>query len=509
MANNKNEARGFAIGIAAYDTVDRFGSANAEFLKGLRGHDYQTGEDFNLSLRKLAGYRINPEYADKNIDQQAGYAAEVLKTSRGNAERRIAGDPVRVQRSEDVAGYGRNHTTFDHVETLDGVAIPGSQSQMKFVNRPDELLDQIARGSGGGKSDLSRYLGVDHLDLPTEQVEAAKAHCRAQAASLREQAAYLESHGRPEQAARYRAEASNYDDLEKKIRDSGITRDEARAHRLDPEWETAKDIGGVAHRAGIEGAKLGAGIGGTISVLTNVFAVHGGDKELSQAAMDVAVDTLGSAGVGYLTAAAGSVIKGCMQQSASAYTRSLAGTAFPSLVVSVSMAVGKSVHRYVKGDIGEAELLEEVGGTASGMLSASMFSVVGQIVIPVPVVGAMVGSMVGYTVSNLFYAAYLDAAAASDQAHAHYQITRRACEAARASAVAYRMQLESVISVQLQIAREQSDQLMQLLGHADSRSSEEFAAAINRFARQLGRDLRFETQSEFDDFMASDEAFAL
>lgn len=509
MANKLNEARGFAIGTALYDTVDRFGSANAEFVKGLRGHDYQTGEDFNLSLRKLAGYKINPEFAEKNIDQQAGYAAEVLKTSRDNAEHRIAGDPTRVQRSEDVPGYGKNNTRFDHVETLDGVVVPGSQSQMKFVNRPDELLDGIARGSGGGKNDLSRYLGVDHLDLPTEQIESAKAHCRAQAASLREQAAHLERNGKPDLAERYRAEASNYEALETKIRDSGISRDEARAHRLDPEWETAKDMGRIAHRAGLEGAKLGAGIGGTILVLTNAIAVHSGDKTFSEAAMDVAVDTLGSAGVGYVTGAAGAVIKGYMQQSASTYTRSLARTSFPALVLSVSMAVGKSVHRYVRGEITEARLIEEVGVTATSMMSASMFSVVGQVVIPIPVVGAMVGSMVGYTVSNLFYEAYIDAARAESEAEAHYVITRRACEAARDAAVAYRLQLEAIVSTQLVIAREQAEELTLILADADSKGSDAFAAAINHFARQLGHQLRFETQAEFDEFMEREEAFAL
>lgn len=509
LGNRKGDTTSFVIGIGAFDTVDRFGSANAEFLKGLRGHDYQTGETLDLGLREIAGYRINPEYAQQNIDQQAGYAAEVLKTSRDNAERMIARERARVRRSEDVPGYGPNNTRVDHVETVDATVVPGTESQMKFVDRPDELLDKIARGHGGGRNDLSRYLDVDHLDLPTEQLEAAKSHCRKQAASLLEQAERMERDGKPELAARYREEAAKYRELEGKIRDSGITRDEARAHRLDPDWETAKDIGRIAHRAGLEGAKLGAGIGGTIAVLTNVIAMHSNEKTLKDAALDAATGTLKSAGVGYVTAAAGSVIKGCMQQSASAYARSLSSTSFPTLVVSVSMATGKSVHRYVRGDIDEAELLKEVGGTASGMLAASAFSVVGQIAIPIPVVGALVGSMVGYTVSNHFYAAYLEAAAACREAEAQYALTRQACEAARAAAKVYQLELEAIIGAQLEIAREQAGSLAELLRDSHSIGVDGFATRVNQFALELGRSLRFESQAEFDRFMATDEPFSL
>lgn len=511
MRDKKDDTTNFVIGVGAFDTVDRFGSASAEFLKGLRGFDRETGESFNLGLREIAGWRVNPnpDYAQQNIDQQAGYAAEVHKVSRDNAEHIIARSSTRVRRSEDVPGYGPNHTRVDHVETAGGTVVPGTESQMKFVVGPATLLDKIARGSGGGKDDLSRYLGVDHLDLPTEQIEAAKAHCRAQAASLLEQAQRVERDGKPELAARFREQAANYRQLENKIRDSGITRDEARAHRLDPEWETAKDIGRIAHRAGLEGAKLGAGIGGTIAVVTNAIAVHSGDKTLKEAALDTATGILRSAGVGYVTAASGSAIKGCMQQSASAYTRSLARTSFPALVVSVSIATGKSVHRYVRGDIDEAGLLEEVGGTATGMLSASMFSVVGQIAIPIPVVGAMVGSMVGYTISNHFYAAYMDAAAACREAEAQYALTRQGCEAARVAAIAYRLELERIITAQLQIAAKQATCLAGLLRDTHAVSADEFAARVNRFAHELGRSLRFETQAEFDAFMASDEPFAL
>jgi hypothetical protein len=55
---------------------------------------------------------------------------------------------------------------------------------MKFVTNTEGLIDKIAAGAGGGKSDYSRYMTVDKLEVPTEQVEEMKAYCRTQTEKL-------------------------------------------------------------------------------------------------------------------------------------------------------------------------------------------------------------------------------------------------------------------------------------------------------------------------------------
>ncbi len=71
----------YAITGALFETTSRYGSAGAEFLKGLRGIDYQTGKEFDRSLRDIKSYKINVDHADQNIKQRARFSAEIAKCS--------------------------------------------------------------------------------------------------------------------------------------------------------------------------------------------------------------------------------------------------------------------------------------------------------------------------------------------------------------------------------------------------------------------------------------------
>lgn len=55
------------------------------------------------------------------------------------------------------------------------------------------------------------------------------------------------------------------------------------------------------------------------------------------------------------------------------------------------------------------------------MLSSTMMATMGQIAIPIPVVGAVLGGMIGYSLSSIFYQAALDSAKRAKEAEANYQ----------------------------------------------------------------------------------------
>lgn len=324
--------------LSTSETVSRFGSANAEFLKGYRGLDNETGQRLSKGLTDIAKHKVNadPAEAAKNIKQQAGFSAEVATTSRDNAEAIINGSKVRTSRSDDLTQYGKNHNVVDRVKILDGKIIDGTQAQMKFVGDRNQLFDRIAREDGK----FSRYRGVK-LELPSEQFEGAESFCREKAQALREQASKVEKHGKPEVAAKLRREANNYDQLAENVRDSGLTTEDAIFYRKHPKFATIRDITNVSHRAGIEGAKYGATIGAAISLITNAFTVAQDKKKLKEAAQDVAIDTAKAGALGYGTAFAGAAIKGTMQQSGNQTLRTLAGTNAPALAVNICLSLGK------------------------------------------------------------------------------------------------------------------------------------------------------------------------
>lgn len=492
--------------LSTSETVSRFGSANAEYIKGFTGVDNETGQRFAKGLADIAKHKVNedPLYAKQNIKQQAGYSAEVATTSRDNAEAIINGSKVRTSRSDDLAQYGKNHNVVDRVQTLDGQVIEGTQTQMKFVGNRDQLLDDIA--SENGK--FARYRGVK-LELPSEQFEGAEAHCREKAVALREQAAKVDAAGKPEVAAKLRRDADNYEQLADNVKDSGLTTDDAIFYREHPELATAMDIAYTSHRAGVEGAKLGAVVGASISVLQNVLSVAQGKQELGDAAFAVATDTATAGALGYGTAFVGAALKGGMQQSGNVTMRNLANTNAPAMAVNVCLSLGSSIKRYVTGEISEAQLLTEVGEKGSGMLASSMMAAVGQVAIPIPFVGAAVGGMIGYTLSSMFYQAALDAARGAQMSRAHLERTRAIQEAARDRIAAEQAALDAFTRREIPQLQRETQQLFSKINATGRVSADQVAAAINEYATLLGKKLQFQTQDEFDDFMDSDSPLVL
>lgn len=503
---HNNDLSNQAISGGLFETVSRHGSAGAEFLKGLRGIDYETGQVFDRSLQQISDYKINPEYVERNIKQQAGFSAEVVSVSKRNAEAIIEGRPERYSRSEDLANYGKNDTAVDIVELLDGQE--RATSQMKFVGDPEGLLKKIACGEGGGKNDLSRYMQVDKLELPSEQVEEMKAHCRAQSEKLKQQAEYARTNGKTELAEKLEKQSANYEQLEGKITDAGLSTDQAVDYRLNPDWETVKDIASVSHRAGIEGAKFGAAIGGGISAITNAIAVYSGNKELNEAITDTAKDTLVSAGVGYGTAFAGTAIKTYMQQSASDTFRALSKTGLPTAIVTACIAACKNVARYAQDEINEAQLAREMGMVATSMLSGAAFAALGQMAIPIPVVGGLIGSMIGYAVTNHFYQGFFNTLQEARLSAERRQLVEMKCAAAAALARRYEHDLKALFAAKVARLDSESRAMFAVLENPDS-SAEALCRSMNRFAEMLGKKISISSMAELDKAMLSDDVLKI
>lgn len=495
-----------SVALSASETVFRYGSANAEFIKGYTGMDNETGQKLTKGLAEIAKHRVNtdPIEAAKNIKQQAGFSAEVAATSRDNAEAVIKGSRIRTSRSDDLPQFGKNHNIVDRVQILDGQVIEGTQAQMKFVGNRDLLLKRIAQEEGK----FSRYRGIK-LELPSEQFEGAEQHCRDKAQQLRLNADRAEQSGKQDVASNLRREAENYDQLASNVRDSGMSTEQAIFYREHPKIATILDIAHSSHRAGIEGAKYGAAIGGSISLLKNLFSIALGEKKPEEAVQDFSADTVKAGFFGYSTALAGSVIKGAMQQSSQQSIRVLANTSIPTLTVNICLSLGTSIKRYATGEITESQLLVDIGEKGSGMLSGSMMAALGQIAIPIPFIGAAIGGMIGYTLSTIFYQSALDAARGAETSQKILMHTRNIQTAARAHIAEEQKNLDNFIKKEIPQLKNEMQNLFTLLNTESTIKADDLAIAINQFAEIFGKQMKFKSMTEFNEFMLSDELFRL
>ncbi|PYE38517.1 hypothetical protein [Psychrobacter fozii] len=499
-----SDLRNIAIASAEHELIQRYGTAGSQFLIGLRGINYETGQLFDRSLLKISQGNLNPDYVNQNVKQQAGFSAEVASVSKRNAQAIINKESSRFSRSEDIAGYGKNHNVVDIVELLDDSEIT---SQMKFIKDPKELLKNIACGEGE-KKDFSRYLSVDKLEVPTEQVEDMKAICKEEAKKLAKQSDALRKLGKTELADIKLKQSKNYGSLEGKVTDSGLTTEEAIQYRLNPKAMTAKDIGKVSHEAGLEGLKFGVAIGGSISAVNNVVAVYSGNKEFSEAVLAISKDTLISGATGYATAASGTAIKTYMAQSSKEIVRNISKSNMPAMVVTACLSTGKSIKKYAIGELTEAELSQEIGLSVTGMMSSSMFAAIGQVAIPIPVLGALIGGMVGYALTNTMYQSFFDVLKDAKLSTERRQLVEMQCEAAKLLSKEYELRIKDLFAYRIQELELYSNNMFDALNSPDI-DPNEFCSKMNRFAEELGTKLSINNIAELEAAMISDEPLVI
>lgn len=531
----------------ALETVERFGRANEEYLKGYRGVDQQTGRRFSKGLKDIAKHKVNPQYADQNIKQQAGFSAEVLVTADENAEAVINGGAPGAWRADDLPEiYGKNHTVVDRVR------IDGSEVQTKFVKNPKGLLCDVAREPGHryqeviievpseqfhgnpelvkqyeakaakarSEAERLRQLGTDEgnrdaklqENLAKKLQKQADSHkplaerCRLEAEELRRQADAIEKNGNLDLAQEKREQAQRLEERSNgKIADAGITTEEAIEARKHAKWTTFKRLSYTSHRAGMEGAKFGSLIGGSISVLTNGWQVFKGNKEWDAALRDTALTTGKAAVAGYATGYVGSFGQGLMAQSSKEWIRGLSKANPIPAAINLAVQCSGSVKRLVRGEIDEAQFLEEIGQVGSTALMSSMMAVVGQVAIPIPVVGGLIGGFIGSTLSGLFYQHALDAVREKNMAKKRLEYVQALADQAKVEMARQRYALQQFIDTVFVPIRQEGDALLQMMANTESLCPDEFARKVNQYADLFGKRLQFVSQDEFDDFMKTEE----
>ena len=485
---------------AAAETVQRYGSAVKEHAAAYAGQDNESGKQLKKGLKSIAESKVHPDYKKQNLKQQAGFAAEVKETAKANAEKIIQGSPEKKVRSDDLGRV--NDPLYDHFEVdATGRIIPGSGSQMKFVgNTPQEALSQLA------SKKFSKYLESDvKIEVPSDFYDEILKQTHNKISDLKTQIARQRESGSPEAVKTLEAELEKYEKIRKNLRPSTVSSQEAMFARLHPKLSTAKDIAKLSHRAGMESAKFGAVVGGSVSIVQNLVALVNGTEEPEKAAAEVARNTGSAAAMGYGTGFAGASVKGLMQNARSESVRALARTNLPGVIAAVGVGSAKTMRRYFSGEINGLECFEELGEQGTGMLSSALFATIGQAVIPIPVAGGLVGGMLGYAVASASYGILLSSLKEEKFVHEERLLVEAECARQIELIRTYRNEVESLIEEHLACSAEAFhrgfDNLKESLriGNVDG-----FITAANSITEAVGKEALFRSQDEFNALMEDD-----
>lgn len=261
---------------AQIEVVKRYGSAAKEHFVAYVGADNETGEKLAKGLKKIARSKVNPDYHNVNIKQQAGFSAEVKTVARINAEKIIAGDEnTKTTRTDDMEKQsdgkgntigGKNEQLYDVAEVdKNGIYVEGTARQLKFVGgTPEECTKKIL----GSKFDKYRDADVA-IEVPSDFYDPVKGGLDKKAEEIKRQIRTAEKKGNSALAIRKKAELEKIEKTSRKLEKGKVSNKEAIEARLHPKLSTAKDVLEISHQAGCEAAKSGAVIGGGMSFIRN------------------------------------------------------------------------------------------------------------------------------------------------------------------------------------------------------------------------------------------------
>ena len=442
----KNIVNAAIVG-ATYDATQKYGAAIKQHFVAYSGIDNETGISLVKGLKDIAEGKINLDYEFQNISQQAGFAAEVKEVARSNAEAIINGDSVRKIRTDDLPkttnlpGGSINNCYYDTVQVdKNGDIIEGSEAQMKFL--------------GSSQNDPE---GLENAKRAFQKLSSEK--------------------------------FKKYLDNNAKI-------------VVPYELSTAKDIVKLSHRAGLDTAQTAAVIGGSVSIVKNITAVFKNKKNTGEAVIDVAMDTGKAGALGYGTGFAGSIIKGAMQNSESTYVRALSRTNIAGTTVNIALTSARILSNYFNGKIDGVECLEMLGQEGVGMVASAIFATIGQIAIPIPVVGGLIGGMIGYALSSASYGLLLGALKEKELAHKERMYIESVCNEHMRMIREYRLEIEKIInqylSNKLEVFNESFKGIKNALEIGDV---DLFIESTNKITENFGGKPAFSNMNEFNEIM--------
>lgn len=388
----------------------------------------------------------------------------------------------------------KNHEIVDYISVDEkGDVIPGTLTQSKFVGRNGEecfkkLLskDYEKYFENGAKMKIARNHYGDFQRAVNTRIK-----------SLESQIAKQKGLGDFQKAAHLEEKLQKCKTIKAHTRPASITKKEAIEARLNPNLSTAKDVTRVSHQAGMNAAQTGALIGGGVSPVTNVYECIANGKDPIKAIKHTAIATLKGGALSYGSTFASLSLGGLMQSSTNKIIQSLGKGSVPAMIVGACVANVTVLTRYFSGKIDKAELLKQLVKANTTLVSSGAMAVAGQALIPIPVVGALVGGFVGAILSETFFNAFLKAREEAKLARQRRIEIEKECREIIKHLEAYQNQFKEVFEKYFHETTKFFNQSFNELERASYAGDADLAIAVNNKSREwLGQKALFDNKQE-------------
>lgn len=173
------------------------------------------------------------------------------------------------------------------------------------------------------------------------------------------------------------------------------------------------------------------------------------------------------------------------------------------MLIEAGKIVAGSFIKYINGEIDGKEFFEEIGQRGVELIASTAGALIGQAIIPIPVVGAVIGSMIAsFASGEIFkYAKTL-----SDHEKNAEDVERLAATALL-EMKKQRQILKDIIRDELKIFDESVNKgFDQIYSAMISDSMEEFAEGLDTILSVVNEEVEFKTQQEFNEFFDNEDS---
>ncbi|PUD66490.1 hypothetical protein [Helicobacter pylori] len=366
-------------------------------------------------LEEISKRKINPNYINQNVNQQAGYSAEIKEQARVNEHNILAGKRERIVQYDNLSSEQKaqvknlcpnyatpkkNHEIVDYVGVDEkGNIIPSTLTQSKFVGRNGaECFKKLL------SKDYEKYFenGAE-MKIARNHYGDFQRAVNTRIKSLESQIAKQKGLGNFQKAAHLEEKLQKCKTIKAHTRPASATKAEAIEARLNPNLSTVKDVTRVSHQAGMNAMPTVAFMSGVVSLVTNVWECVVNGKDPKKAIKHTAIATLKGGALSYGSTFASSFLGGLMQSSANRIIQSFGKGSLPAMFVGACVANATVLTRYFSGKIDGVELRKQLVKANTTLVSSGAMAVAGQALIPIPVVGMLVGGFVGAILSETFF----------------------------------------------------------------------------------------------------------
>lgn len=293
------------------------------------------------------------------------------------------------------------------------------------------------------------------------------------------------------------------DKVQQRIRDRGKAAEKRNDKRALQ--RSVKNAASTAHEAGLAGAKDAGVTALTMSSIMNITAVIKGNKTPADAIEDTIIDGGKAAASGYLMGGGLTTTYQVLSGSSSKFLKALTESNVPGKVITGVVIIGDTLKRYGNGEITTQECLIELGEKGLNFVTTGYSMAVGQALIPIPIVGAAVGALVGSMLTSYYYNQLITTLQTKELEHQERLKIIAECEEATRQIRIFREELEVYLATYFKEYQDCFDDAM-----ATIRTSFQIGdangviAGANQITRKLGGKVCYNDMTEFKAFLFDD-----